>query len=53
MSSVLTKRVVLTAEPRDRAYEFRGAQVRVQGIYRPMSDFIDRYNSFASVVMVS
>lgn len=28
MSSALTKRIVLTAEPRDRPYELRDAQVR-------------------------
>jgi hypothetical protein len=28
MSSVLTKRIVLTAEPKDRPYELRDAQVR-------------------------
>lgn len=28
MSSVLTKRIVLTSEPRDRPYELRDAQVR-------------------------
>ncbi|HEL3779554.1 hypothetical protein G6F60_013997 [Rhizopus arrhizus] len=27
MSSAITKRIVLTAEPRDRPYELRGAQV--------------------------
>lgn len=28
MSSALTKRIVLTAEPKDRPYELRDAQVR-------------------------
>lgn len=28
MSSALTKRIVLTSEPRDRPYELRDAQVR-------------------------
>ncbi|WP_429000559.1 Arm DNA-binding domain-containing protein [Stenotrophomonas rhizophila] len=28
MSSALTKRIVLTSDPRDRPCEFRGAQVR-------------------------